>query len=79
MGLDKHKDPVMKKFFERMGDFHEEGKSEHFSPTMKLRFVKRAALLPGETNVSKIVKVLQQQFRGSLGSRVWKDIPLEEE
>ena len=50
---------------------------EIFAPTMELRFVERE--VPVGDNVSKVVRILQQKHRGSLGGVSWEDIQLVKE
>lgn len=73
------KNKVIDELFVSFGEIHENTVPEHFAPTMKLRFIERAIPLPGEDNVGKVVRILQQQYRGTLGNVKWEDVPLVKE
>jgi hypothetical protein len=46
------------------------------TPTMNLRFLRKAVPVPGQDNVHHLQPVLQQRFDRPDGTHVWQDVPV---
>ena len=62
----------------------ETGVAEYWQPSVQIRFVKRKVIdfssqLVGGMQLQKDVNILQQLHISNLGTREWKDVPIETE